>query len=173
MTDVASPGAALGEVQAVLETLTESVRKARSMPMSASCLVNRADLLELLAELRARLPEAFGQAEAVLDDRAAVVQEGEREAERVVAAAQVEREQLVAGTDLVAAAQAAAARVIDAATEHAQALRAEAEDYVDAKLATFEVVLGKTLEAVERGRRTLAGQHELDALRLDDPPLPG
>ena len=176
MTDLASPGAALGEVQALLEALVQSVQKARPMPMSASCLVNRADLLDRLAALRTRLPEAFGQAEAVLDDRAAVVQDGAREAARVVAAAQVEREQLVAGTDLVAAAQAEAARVIDLATEHARALRVEAEDYVDAKLATFEVVLGKTMEAVERGRRTLAGMHELDTLRLDDlaePPLPG
>ena len=69
MADLASPGAALGEVQALLETLVQSVQKARPMPMSASCLVNRADLLDRLGALRARLPEAFGQAEAVRSRR--------------------------------------------------------------------------------------------------------
>ena len=55
-------------------------------------------------------------------------------------------------------------------------MRAEVEDYVDAKLANFEIVLTKTLRAVERGRQKLSGAHELDALRDDDedlPPLPG
>jgi hypothetical protein len=36
----------------------------------------------------------------------------------------------------------------------------EAEDYVDAKLANFEIVLQKTLAAVARGRESLRGRLE-------------
>jgi hypothetical protein len=43
-------------------------------------------------------------------------------------------------------------------------MRLEAEDYVDAKLANFEVVLHKTLTAVERGRERLRGRLDVDAL---------
>ena len=82
---------------------------------------------------------------------------------------------MVATTDVVAAAQAEADALREQAREAAEAMRIEVEDYVDAKLANFEIVLGKTLEAVERGRQKLAGRHELDALREDedDTPLPG
>jgi hypothetical protein len=67
-------------------------------------------------------------------------------------------------------------RVIEEANENARKMRLEVEDYVDAKLANFEVVLHKTLGAVERGRDKLRGRHELEELQdadADEPPLPG
>jgi hypothetical protein len=44
----------------------------------------------------------------------------------------------------------------EAKTE-AEALRAETDEYVDAKLANFEITLERTLEAVRRGRQRLTG----------------
>ena len=165
----------LADVGKVLDELTEVVTSARSMPMSASCVVNRAEVLGLVEELRARLPEALGKAQDVLGDRAGVVDDGRREAERVLASAQAERRRLLSQTDVVSDARGEADRVLQEAHEQAEAMRAEVEDYVDAKLANFEIVLTKTLEAVERGRQKLSGAHELDALRddLDERPLPG
>ena len=43
-------------------------------------------------------------------------------------------------------------------------MRREVDDYVDGKLANFEVVLQKTLSAVDRGRSKLKGRSDLDAL---------
>jgi len=40
----------------------------------------------------------------------------------------------------------------------------EAESYVDGRLATLEVILTKTMDAVARGRSRLAGEKESDAL---------
>jgi hypothetical protein len=41
-------------------------------------------------------------------------------------------------------------------------MRAEIDDYVDGKLANFEVVLHKTLQAVEKGRAKINGRHDLE-----------
>jgi hypothetical protein len=54
-------------------------------------------------------------------------------------------------------------------------MRREIDDYVDGKLANFEVVLHKTLQAVDKGRAKISGRHELDSLagpQPDEPPLP-
>ena len=54
-------------------------------------------------------------------------------------------------------------------------MRREVDDYVDTKLANFEVVLTRTLGAVERGRDKLRGRREVDDLDdLDEEldPLP-
>jgi len=168
-------GADLADVGKVLDELTEVVGQARSMPMSASCVVNRAEVLGLVEELRSRLPDALGKAQDVLGDRAGVVDDGHREAERVLAGAQAERRRMLAQTDVVKVARGEADAILQEAHEQAEAMRAEVEDYVDAKLANFEIVLTKTLEAVERGRHKLSGAHELDALRedVDARPLPG
>ena len=73
---------------------------------------------------------------------------------------------MLAQTDVMAGAQGEADRVLQEAHEQAEAVRAEVEDYVDAKLANFEIVLTKTLrgggaraaEAVRRPRARRAAR---------------
>jgi ABC-type transporter Mla subunit MlaD len=159
----------------LLDEITELVETARAMPMSASCVVNRSELLALLDELRDKMPAALAEADEVLQEREAVLDDGRREAEETVAAAEQERQRLLSQHDLVAQAQEEAGRITEEARYQADAMRMEVEDYVDAKLANFEIVLNKTLVAVARGREKLSGRHELDALgeHADEPPLPG
>jgi len=151
-------------VHTKIAELAALVEEARSMPLSASCVVNRDEVLSRLRELDALLPETITRAQEVLGDKAGVVEEGRREAAQIIAAAHEERQRLVEQTEVHREAAAEAARLLEEARESAEAMRAEVEDYVDAKLANFEIVLTKTLSAVERGRQKLSGRHELEAL---------
>ncbi|MCW2622362.1 MAG: hypothetical protein JWL64_1964 [Frankiales bacterium] len=173
--DGATGESAIESVHDVLDELLDVVEGARSMPMSASCVVNRAQVLGLLDDLRAGLPMAMEQAQEVLGDRSAVVEDGQREAERIVAEAHEERRRLLEQTEILRQAEVESTRILDEAHAQSEGMRLEVEDYVDAKLANFEIVLTKTLEAVERGRQKLSGQHELDDLAElpDDGPFPG
>jgi vacuolar-type H+-ATPase subunit H len=164
------------DAQAKLDQIIELVESAKSMPLSASVLVNKAEILALLDELRGALPEELREAQWVIKDRDDVVDGGRKEAERIVAEARTEAARLVSRTEVVQSATKEAERVVEEAKENARTMRLEVEDYVDAKLANFEVVLHKTLGAVERGRDKLRGRHELEELRegnlLPEDPLP-
>ncbi len=81
--------------------------------------------------------------------------------------ARAERARLIAKTEVVHAANREAERVVEDARERARQIRLEAEDYVDAKLANFEVVLQKVLGSVERGREKLRGRLDADQLAAD------
>ncbi len=167
----------MDEVHTKLAEISALVDGARAMPMSASCVVNRADLLTMLRDLESLLPETITRAREVLGDKRGVVEEGRREAEQIVAAARDERLRLIEATDVHTEASQEATHLLTEARESAEAMRAEVEDYVDAKLANFEIVLSKTLSAVERGRQKLSGRHELEALgdtssSFLDEPLP-
>lgn len=146
------------DVHDKLDELTAVVEGARSMPMSASCVVNRGEVLALLEELRGLLPEEFRHAQMLLDDRESVVDEGRREAQRLVVRAEEERLTLTSQTEVVREARLEAERICAEAVADAQTMRSEADDYVDTKLANFEVVLDKTLAAVHRGRDKLSGR---------------
>ena len=157
-----------------LDELTGLVEQARAMPMSSSVLVHRGELLGLLDEARELLPQALARAQQVLEDRDAVVEQGRQEAARLVAEAGRERERLVAQTEVHRSAVEQAHGLLDEATEQAALMRVQVDDYVDGKLANFEIVLHKTLSAVERGRDKLAGRSALDELAgaEADVPLP-
>jgi vacuolar-type H+-ATPase subunit H len=164
------------ELKDKLEEIVAQIESARAMPMSASCIVNRGQILGLLDELRDLIPAEVQRAESLLHERDDVVEDGRREAERIIAEAQAEREQLVSETEVHRAASAEAQRVRDEADAEARQMRQEVDDYVDTKLANFEIVLNKTLAAVLRGREKLHGRHEMEQLAdhaYDDEPLPG
>jgi vacuolar-type H+-ATPase subunit E/Vma4 len=68
-------------------------------------------------------------------------------------------------TEIVHAAQREAERIVDEAKERAGRKRLEAEDYIDQKLAAFEILLNKTLATVARGREQLRGETQTGAPR--------
>ncbi|MEV8550970.1 ATP synthase F0 subunit B [Streptomyces glaucescens] len=145
------------DVQKKLDEIVAAVSSARSMPMSASCVVNRAELLSMLEEVRAALPDSLAQAQELIGDREQMVEQARQEAERIIAEAHAQRGSLVSGTEVARRSQAEADRILAEARKEAEEIRAEADDYVDSKLANFEVVLTKTLGSVGRGREKLLG----------------
>jgi cell division septum initiation protein DivIVA len=152
------------DVPAKIEEIEQLVRSARAMPMSASCVINRTEMLDHLAELRSLLPDELAGAQRVLADSAAVVEEGRHEADRIVEAARAERARIISQTEVARAAGARAEQIVAEARADADRMQVQVDDYVDTKLANFEVVLHKTLAAVERGRAKISGRHELSDL---------
>jgi vacuolar-type H+-ATPase subunit H len=141
------------DVQKKLDEIVAAVSGARSMPMSASCVVNRADLLSMLEEVREALPGSLAQAQELIGDREQMVEQARQEAERIIHSAHAERGSLISDTEVARRSQAEADRILAEARKEAEDIRAEADDYVDSKLANFEVVLG----SVGRGREKLLG----------------
>ncbi|GGY86774.1 ATP synthase F0 subunit B [Streptomyces poonensis] len=145
------------DVQKKLDEIVTVVSGARGMPMSASCVVNRAELLSLLEEVRAALPGSLAEAQELIGDREHMVERARQEAERIIESAHAQRGSLISDTEVARRSQAEADRILDEARREAEEVRAEADDYVDSKLANFEVVLTKTLGSVGRGREKLLG----------------
>ena len=145
------------DVQKKLDEIVAAVSSARSMPMSASCVVNRAALLSMLEEVRAALPDSLAQAQELIGDREHMVERARQEAERIIETAHAERGSLIADTEVARRSQNEADRILGQARQEAEEVRAEADEYVDSKLANFEVVLTKTLGSVGRGREKLLG----------------
>ncbi|MFI8826492.1 ATP synthase F0 subunit B [Streptomyces sp. NPDC053431] len=146
------------DVQKKLDEIVATVQNARSMPMSASCVVNRAELLSLLDEVREALPGSLAQAQELLGGRELMVEQARQEAERIIEAAHAERGSIVSDSQVARQSQDEAERILAEARREAEEIRAEADDYVDSKLANFEVVLNKTIASVDRGREKLLGR---------------
>lgn len=151
-------------LEARLDKLEQLIAEAKPLPMSASIRVNRADVDALVGEIRASVPDEVKQARWVVKERDDVLARARAEADALMVMAQQERGNLVEDTEIVEAARGEAQRIVADAKEDARRLRLEADDYVDAQLAKFEILLQKTLATVERGRENLRGRLGADAL---------
>jgi cell division septum initiation protein DivIVA len=150
------------DVHERLARIRDIVESARAMPMSASAVVNRSELLAEIDALTSELANAFTEADRVIAERDAVIAEGRVEAERIITEGGYERDRLASDTEVYRVAKIESDRMREEAQKEAVELRQETDEYVDSRLANFEVALGKTMEAVARGRQRLHGRSDLD-----------
>jgi cell division septum initiation protein DivIVA len=170
------------DITARIQQLEDMIREAKSMPLSASVLVNREEFLEVIGEMKESLPEEIKQARWVVKDREELLGKARRDAEVIVEKANADQTRLVAQEEVVKESLIEADRILAEAREQARQIHLEAEDYVDAKLAQFDAALTRIAEAlvgadeavtkvrgqVEVGREKLRGAHPAKALEPED-----
>ncbi|MBO0871019.1 MAG: hypothetical protein J2P15_20910 [Micromonosporaceae bacterium] len=158
-----------------IEEITALVENARSVPMSRSnCVLDRAELMDHLDQLRGELPSELRRASALLEERDKILDAGRQEADRIVKEGEAEHARLVSINETTVSAEHEAARLIGEARAEAQRLRDEVDDYVDTALANFEQFLTRSLANIERGRDKMHALREMGSFQPDQAtgPLP-
>lgn len=151
-----------------IDEIIALVENARNVPMSRNCMIDRAEMLALLEQLRTELPNELRRAVALLEERDKILDAGQREAERMIAEAEAEHHRLVSHNEVVVSADREAARIINEARAEAQRLRDEVDEYVDTTLANFEQFLTRSLASIERGRDKMHALREIGSFPAED-----
>ncbi len=138
------------ELRSTLEALQALVSGAKAMPMSASCVVNRAEALALVDKARAAIPEPVAAAPST------------DQADEIIADARARASELIAEQTVVIEAKREAEQIRSAAQDEAAGLRTETDGFVDARMASFESVLHQTLSQVQLARARLSQRSGLD-----------
>jgi hypothetical protein len=162
----------------LLTELVELIETARTVPMSGSCMVPRERALDLLDDLRERLPAELIDARQVLSERdvllaeardhaAQLVHDAEVRAYEIVQAGQAEHAELVSASRVHQTASEQAAQTREAAQayameertqadQYAAALRQDAQAFADRTLADLVDVLQQAMATAEQGRDALS-----------------
>jgi len=143
------------DAETLLRQAIDIVATAKPMPLSASVLISRDEVLGLIDEVLDRLPEELRQARWLLREREEFRAEQAREADALMEEVKAQAERMVSRTELVRQSKISAQKIIDDAEETARRLRHEADDYCDQKLAGMEIVLNRVLKTVVAGRERL------------------
>lgn len=143
--------------EVLLRQAMQMIEQARPMPLSASSMINKEEILPVLQQALAGLPEELRAARWMVKERDAYRSRMEREGEDIMAAARARAEQMVQRTEVMKAAEHRARRIVAEAEERARRMKLETEDWCDQKLGGFEAVLQKTLRTVASGRERLQG----------------
>jgi cell division septum initiation protein DivIVA len=155
-----------------LTQLEQIVRDAKSMPLSSSVLISRDEVLEMLHEMQESLPEEIKQARWVVRDREELLAKARAEGDRLIEQAREDQRRMAMKDAVAKRAEEEAAKLLQEADDTTTDMRREAEDYVDGKLAQFEIALRKILEDAQATARSLAktlDQVEVGRERLRSP----
>jgi hypothetical protein len=166
--DPAHPTNHVGDAETLLRRAIDIIAHAPTMPLSSWPRIDRDEIIELLDEALARLPEELRQARWMLKERQDFVNKTKREASEMLEAARVQAERMVQRTEVVRAAEARARQVIDTADNDSRRLKLETEDFLDQRLASFEILLDKLGKTVAAGRQKLSIGNAGIHLPVDD-----
>jgi cell division septum initiation protein DivIVA len=165
------------ETEEVLLQLRDVIDAARPVPLSASSMIAKEEVLDLIDEALARLPEELRAARWLLKEREEYLARVRHEGDELLEQARARAERMVQRTEVVKSAEQRAYQIVENAESEARRLHHEVEDFCDQKLASFEIVLERTMKLVSAGRAKLQGTNLLgdqadEAGRLDEATLP-
>lgn len=155
-------------VIAILDQLEQMIETARTLPMSASVLVNRAEIMDLLVQARESLPDDLQEANVVLADAEDLMSRADVVAESTLGEANARAQALVEE------AQAKAHSIVERARREAEDLtqrtRAEVEQQIFAAQEHADFLISQesiSQQARERADEMIAKASE-HALKLTD-----
>jgi cell division septum initiation protein DivIVA len=165
----------VGDAEALLQRAIDIIANAPKMPLSSSPRIDGDEIIELLDEAVRRMPEEMRHARWMIKERQEFVAKTRREADELLEAARVQAERMVQRTEVVRAAEARARQINEAAEADARRLRHETEDFLDQRLASFEILLDKLSKTVHAGRSRLniGAQRDAADIEEDEDPTKG
>ena len=151
-----------------IEAAIAIVEEARSVPLSASCVINRSEMLQLLDQIKVSFPNDLAKAMTIQREKDLILEQSHIQADAVIQQARDEVARLVEQTAIVSTARKEAAKILSEAKLDSERDREEIEEYIDSRLANLEVILNKTLDVISKGRDQLNGfetKHALSKLK--------
>lgn len=143
------------EILSVLETLEDLVEKSISIPFSGKCLVDKEEILEIVKEVRLKLPDDIKQAKWVKEERQRILMEAQKEANNMLKDVEGKISSLVDEHEITKKAYEQANEIVSGAQKNAREIRLGTKDYADSVLNKVEEILNDTLEVIKMDRQEL------------------
>jgi hypothetical protein len=147
----------IDDSETILRRVIDIIATARNIPLSATPMINRDEIIELLEEALNRYPDDLRQARWLLKERDDFLLKAKRDSDELLDGARANAERMVQRTEVVRASEHRARQIVEAAENASRKMRMETEDFIDQRLASFQIVLDKVQRTIEAGRERLNG----------------
>ena len=157
------------KIEQLIDEIEEYIDSCKYKAFSTDIImVNKAEIDDLLRELRMRTPEEIKHYKKIISNREAILNDAKQKAEELMEAATIQTNELVnehqimqeaykQANNIVEMATNQAQGILDAATIEANNIKSAAMKYTDSILAGLESILKQSIEVSTRDYNTLVG----------------
>ena len=143
------------DIQFLVERLEALVVNARKVPMTSTVMLEQAQVLDLIDQLRVAIPEEVKQARRINQETDRVLAKAREEAESIIGAAQEQAALLLQDQSIIREAESRAQDAIDKADRKAEETMRGADQYAADVLVRLQSDLHKTLSVIEKSLEVL------------------
>jgi vacuolar-type H+-ATPase subunit H len=139
----------------LIERLEALVANGRRLPFSSSVIIDQADALEWIDQLRVTIPEEIKSARRVTNEVERLLEQAREEAEQILARAQEQATYLIEERELTRQAEELSHEILRQAQLEGDGIRNGADDYASEVLVGLETEVMRTLKTIKRGLELL------------------
>lgn len=122
------------KVLELLDEIEEIIDTSSGFPLTGKILVEAEEILEIVREIRAELPDEIQQAQWIRDERQRILDEAKHEYEAVLKDARSQAESLIENDDITIKAKNRADEIMRVAETNVRNLKMSTFDYIDSIL---------------------------------------
>lgn len=134
----------------LLDELEDIIDKGAAVPFSGRCLLEKDELLDVLQEIKLKLPDDLKQAKWIKEERQRILQEAQSEADGIIKTAEEKIISMVNENEITKKAIVQGNQIIEKARENAKAVEDSAYAYADNLLETVEKVVVSSMKDMEQ-----------------------
>ena len=143
------------EIFTLLETLEECLERAKKVPFTQKVIVDTDEILDIVKEIRLKLPDELKQAKWVKEERGRILVEAKKEADGIVKEAENRIISMIDEHEITRKAYEQKAQIIETANEMSREISKGTKEYADNILEKVQGVLQEALATVENNRKEL------------------
>ena len=143
------------EIFTLLETMENILAGSRAVPFTDKVVVDREEMLEMIKEIRLKLPEDLKQAKWVREERTRIMQEAQKEADDIVKEAENRIISMIDEHEITRKAYEEKAKIIDTAHEMSREMSEGTKSYADNILGDVETTIETLQRDVEAAQITI------------------
>ena len=143
------------EVLTLLETIEDILERSAKLPFTKKNLIDKDEILDVVKEIRLKLPDELKQAKWVKEERQKILLDAQKEANDLIKEAENRIISMIDEHEITKKAYEQKAEIIDSANAFSKDLIDGTKEYADGILADLENNLKEKLETVKSNRKEL------------------
>lgn len=145
------------DVLKLIDEIEDIVEAGSGLPFSNKVMVDQSELLEIIKEIRIKLPDEIKQAAWIKDERQRILAEAQKDADTLMEDAEYRLKELIDQDEITKKANAMAEEIITKAQTNAKEIRIGSMEYADSLLLETQENLKETILLLNENRKDLRG----------------
>ena len=143
------------EIFTLLETLEEILEQSKKLPFTDKAVVDKEAILEVIKEIRLKLPDELKQAKWIKEERQGILTEAQKEANDIVKEAETRIISMIDEHEITKKAYEQKAQIIETANEMSREISQGTKEYADNVLGSIQTALEDALKVIQNNRKEL------------------
>ena len=145
------------DVLKLIDEIEDIVEEGTSLPFSKKIMVDVDEILDIIKEIRIRLPDEIKQAAWIKEEKQRILAEAQKDADNMLNEAEYRLEELIDQEGITKAAKERAEEIINKAQTTAKEIRLGAMEYADSLLLETQEQLKDVIGQLNENRKELRG----------------